>query len=79
MRPSEQEVLNKKQSANKKQQKLNEADDKPLPPVEATKYRGLAARLNYLAQDRSDLQFSGKELARGMQSPTAAIGPRRSV
>ncbi len=27
-------------------------------------------RINYIAQDRSDLQFAGKELARAMQSPT---------
>ena len=29
-------------------------------------------RLNYLAQDRADVEFAGKELARGMSSPTEA-------
>ena len=33
-------------------------------------YRSLVMRINYLAQDRSDLQFAGKELARQMANPT---------
>ena len=41
-----------------------------LSPEHTTKSRSIAMRINYLAQDRSDLQYSGKELARGMQSPT---------
>ena len=36
---------------------------------EATEYRGLAARANYLAQDRPDLQFAVKEAARRMARP----------
>ena len=30
------------------------------------KFRGLAARLNYLGQDRSDVQYATKEICRGM-------------
>ena len=41
--------------------KLNETD--------ATKYRAIVARLNYLAPDRLDIAYSVKELARAMSSP----------
>ena len=37
---------------------------------EVKRYQALVARANYLAQDRSDIQFSVKELARSMSSPT---------
>ena len=33
---------------------------------EKTRFRGVAARINYLAMDRSDLQFAAKELCRKM-------------
>ena len=32
-------------------------------------YRALAARANYLAQDRADIQFAAKEICRGMAQP----------
>ena len=34
-----------------------------------TRFRGVAARINYLAMDRSDLQFAAKELCRKMARP----------
>ena len=37
-----------------------------LPPQEATTYGALAARLNYLALDRTDIQFATKEVAKYM-------------
>ena len=37
----------------------------------ASKYRAIVARANYLAQDRTDIQFAVKELSRGMSNPTA--------
>jgi hypothetical protein len=40
-----------------------------LGPEEARKFRGLAARANYLGQDRADLQFAAKEVCRKMSSP----------
>ena len=46
------------------------AEESLLTAEEATKYRALVARANYLAQDRPDVQFSVKELARGMAKPT---------
>ena len=33
-------------------------------------FRGLAARLNYLVQDRPDLQYSAKEISRRMARPS---------
>ena len=41
-----------------------------LEGAEASKYRALAARANYLAQDRPDIQFATKEICRGMCTPT---------
>ena len=45
-------------------------EDKPLSTDAHTAYRALAARANYLAQDRIDVQFSAKEVCRFMSSPT---------
>ena len=38
-------------------------------PAQKTKYRSLAARANYLAQDRIDMQHATQELAKGMSDP----------
>lgn len=46
-----------------------EAHDALLQGQEATKFRAITARLNYLAQDRPDLQYAVKEVARRMASP----------
>ena len=46
-----------------------EGEDTELGRTEARLYRGVAARLNYIAPDRTDLQFSTKESARHMQTP----------
>ena len=47
----------------------DEGEDRELEPQEATRYRAIAARLNYLAPDRVDIQFAVKESARAMSSP----------
>ncbi len=44
-------------------------EDRDLGPDEASRYRALAARLNYLAPDRIDIQYAVKEAARAMSSP----------
>ena len=44
-------------------------DSPELEKADATAYRGLAARLNYLALDRPDLQFAAKECAKRMAKP----------
>ena len=43
-----------------------------LEGEERTAYRALSARVNYLAQDRPDIQFAGKEICRFMQSPKSS-------
>jgi hypothetical protein len=47
------------------------ADERPLGPADRELYRSNTMRLVYLASDRPELQFAGKELARYMQQPTA--------
>ena len=46
-----------------------EEDDQLLSKEEATKYRQIVARCNFLAADRPDIQFATKECAKGMSSP----------
>ena len=40
-----------------------------LPTREASKFRGLVARGNYVGQDRSDIKYAVKELSRRMAKP----------
>ena len=49
---------------------VKEFDETPLSPAEAQKYRSVAARLNFLAQDRPDLQFASRTVAKHMTAPT---------
>ena len=42
--------------------------DKPLDDEQASQYRALVARCNYLAPDRPDIAYSVKELARKMSN-----------
>ena len=37
---------------------------------DASQYRAVVARLNYLAADRPDIAFAVKEFARSMSAPT---------
>ena len=46
-----------------------EDDAEELDPMQASRYRSIAAKLNYMAQDRLDLMFSVKELCREMSTP----------
>ena len=43
---------------------------KRVGPLEATSFRGMAARYNYLSADRPDIVFPVKELCREMRKPT---------
>ena len=45
-------------------------NEMPIAPKEAASFRALAARANYLAQDRADIQYAAKEVCRGMAQPT---------
>ena len=47
-----------------------EENNSPVTHKETKEFRALAARANYLAQDRSDIQYAAKEICRGMASPT---------
>ena len=51
-------------------QDQGEKVQRPLSDREAKAFRAAAARCNYLAGDRPDLQFATKEVCRGMASPT---------
>ena len=46
--------------------------EEQLHSVEAKRYRAAAALLNYLGQDRIDLSFAAKELARHMANPLSS-------
>ena len=46
-------------------------EDELLGPEEARRYRGVAARLNYIAPDRPDIGYAVKEAARSMSAPGA--------
>ena len=49
---------------------IDEEDSSPeLTGPDATRFRGVAARANYLAADRPDIQYSVKELCRRMAKP----------
>jgi hypothetical protein len=43
----------------------------PLSPPEASRFRAMAARANFLSLDRPDVQYAVKELCRDMAAPTA--------
>ena len=54
-----------------------EENGEPLLGSDVTRFRGLAARANYIAQDRTELQFAAKEICRGMAAPT--VGHMQSL
>ena len=49
---------------------MAEEEAQKLKGLQAKEFRALAARANYLAADRADIQFAVKELCRGMAVPT---------
>ena len=52
-----------------KPQELSEEDIEELKPADATVFRAIVARGNYMSIDRSDVRFAVKELARRMAKP----------
>ena len=48
-----------------------------LNQKDAHEYRGLAARANYLAMDRPDIQYAVKEICRSMAVPT--VGAKKNM
>ena len=51
-------------------------DDVALVGEQATQYRGIAARINYLSFDRPDVQFATKEVCRDMSCPSTGSWKR---
>jgi len=49
--------------------KFGEGEEDSLSKEEATNYRAMAARANYLSQDRSDIRQAVKEISRRMANP----------
>ena len=47
----------------------NERDEEELTAEEATAFRGMAARSNFMAMDRADVQYTAKEICRRMAKP----------
>ena len=54
----------------KKTMEEEEASEK-LVGVEATRFRAVAARANYLAVDRPDIEYAVKEICRKMANPVS--------
>ena len=48
----------------------DEDEEELLSPIEATAFRTIAARCNYLQPDRSDIHYAFKEVCRRMSKPT---------
>ena len=47
-----------------------DGDDQQLAGEDLAKYRSVTATANFIAQDRPDVRFAGKELCRDMAKPT---------
>ena len=56
--------------ASDREEVAAEQDADLLNPFEATQFRSLGARANYLGLDRPDIQFATKEVCRGMARPS---------
>ncbi len=56
---------------------LEGEEKEALDMAKAAEYRALAARANYLAADRPDIQYATKEVCTGMATPT--VGDRRKL
>ena len=65
--PCDKSLENAKNSSGLK---ANEEEEEKLEPSQATRYRAMTARMNYLGQDRSEIQFAVKELGKDMSNPT---------
>ena len=51
-------------------EEIDQDDDEDITGADVTRFRGVAARCNYLAFDRPDIQFATKEICREMSKPT---------
>ena len=68
--PSSKNKFQKRQGAKAlKKVEMETNNDDLLDPDQATTFRGLSARGNYLSQDRVDINYSTKELCREFAAP----------
>ena len=65
-----EEAKSVKTPGEEEQEWRQDEDDQEVVGKEATQFRGLAARANYLSSDRADIQYATKEVCRGMAKPT---------
>ena len=54
---------------SKENEEVEQQKSELLSPEQATLYRGIAARANFLSQDRSDIQYIVKEICRSTSAP----------
>ena len=59
-----------------RERKEEKGEEEEMGMGEATKFRGLAARMNFVAQDSLDLQYPAKEVAREMARPRVGAWKR---
>ena len=52
-------------------------DEVELDGVERRRFRSMAAKLNYMGQDRSDVQYAARSVCSGMANPT--VGDQRRL
>ena len=71
--PANKNKYQKRMGAKKaKKLELDQSSEFTLNSADATTYRALAARCNYLSQDRPDISFASKELCREFSVPNLA-------
>ena len=56
-------------NGDKERKEEGKEDDDEMDKEEAKKFRGMVARMNYVAQDAPDLQYPAKEMSREMAKP----------
>ena len=67
--PGAKDVRTRESSDEAEGQGERQEDEKVMEGKEATRYRAIVARMNYIAPDRPDVQFAVKEAARSMATP----------
>ena len=67
-KPSDIETIVEIQAVNSTECEIAE-DLSPMVDKDASLFRAISARINFLAQDRPDLQFASKEMSRRMSNP----------
>ena len=64
--------MESKKLVRKEEESDEVSEDEVMDAKDATKYRAIVARLNYMAADRADIQFAVKEAARHMATPVVS-------